>query len=94
MGRSYEGGTEVHPGVDIPDQEILGEWIWYGPTFRDARKVRWGTCRDGWWAESVGSINDWPWVFPVKEDAERALAVMLAEHPADEWTEQLRRGQT
>jgi hypothetical protein len=80
MAQVYEGGAEVHPGAGIPGQEVLGEWT------RSGRRVRWGPCAGGWWAQSAASIGDWPWRFTDRPAAERAVAAMLAEYPADEWT--------
>lgn len=87
MSRSYDGGTEVHPGAGIPGREILGEWA--RPTKTGTHRVQWGSRTGGWWAHTSGSINDWPWVFENRAAAELAVAEMLAEHPAEEWTDRM-----
>lgn len=86
MAQTYEGGLEIHPGAGIPEKVTIGEGSRQGRTPRTTRRVGWGSYRDGWWAHSAASIGDWPWAFATRDAAERAVAAMLAEYPAEEWT--------
>lgn len=86
MRRSYDGGTEVHPGEFLPERTTLGVWAHPGAIPQHAFQVRWGAWAGGWWAETTATIAGGRWTFTDRDAAEAAVAAMLAEQPGDEWT--------
>lgn len=89
MGRSYEGGTEIHPGTFLEESQTLGAWAHPGEIPQFAFDVRWGSWRGGWWAHTTATIAGGKWTFADRAAAERARDAMIAEQPAEEWTRQV-----
>lgn len=88
MGRSYEGGVEVHPGTFLEGRTTLGTWSHPGAIPQHAFHVRWGSYIAGWWVETTATIAGGKWTFTDRSVAEAAVRAMLHEHPAEEWTRQ------